>query len=96
MLGLTRLVDAAAQIVIDLARDQPLLEQRLIAAHLAARGRLTQELRLQRRGVVGILVAQRLDGGSGSAASREERILRASSAISAAKGRMQAPPGEAD
>jgi hypothetical protein len=41
MLGAPGFVDAAAQIVVDLARDQPLLEQRLIASDLAARSRLT-------------------------------------------------------
>src|SRR5262249_20245787 len=51
------LIDAAPEIVVDLPRDQSLLEERLIAAHFAARRRLAQELRFERRGVVGIMVA---------------------------------------
>ena len=58
-----RILDAALEIFVDLGRDQAFLEQRVIASHLAAQRRLTQEPGFESRRVLRILTAQRVERG---------------------------------
>jgi len=52
--------DATLQVVIELLRDQPFLEQRLVSLRLLPQGRLTQETDFKGRHVVGVLATERI------------------------------------
>jgi len=47
---------------MELLRDQPFLEQRLVSHHLLPQGRLTEKPDFQGRHIVGILATQRVEG----------------------------------
>src|SRR6516164_2324624 len=52
--------DATFQIVVELLRDQPFLEQRLVSLRLLPQGRLPQETDFKGRYVVRVLATERI------------------------------------
>src|ERR1700746_3569557 len=61
-LGGPRIRNTPPQIVIELLRDQPFFEQRLVPSHLLPQRRLTKESDFQSRHIVRVLTTKRVEG----------------------------------